>query len=145
MAIVQLLLQCCQMDCCCSQLCVVPVISASHARHTLAPELVRTFQILKHLYNDEENDADLGLYDAFKADAWGVGAILYYAATGQHLNLAADAAAPAAAMAAAKLQLKVSMHQMGNCQLTAQVSSRCLTTVTWTWWTSWCSTTPDGR
>ena len=73
------------MDCCCSQLCVAPVISASHARHTLAPELVRTFQILKHLYNDEENDADLGLYDAFKADAWGVGAILYYAATGHHL------------------------------------------------------------
>ena len=32
-----------------------------------------------------DSSASLGMYAAFKADAWGLGAILYYAATGAHL------------------------------------------------------------
>lgn len=61
----------------------------------MAPEIFRTFwtQILA--------DALLSPYDAIKADAWGVGAILYYAATGQHLL--PDQPASASSTAAAPL------------------------------------------
>ena len=47
----------------------------------MAPYICRTYWA-QVLGNDP---APQDVYDAFKADAWGVGALLYYAATGQQL------------------------------------------------------------
>lgn len=100
----------------------------------MTPEVFRTFwtQIL--------GDADVpqSPYDVIKADAWGVGAILYYAATGQHLlpDPPASAASTAAALlsssrcsvppaanvpALTRLRAKSAIHPMVTCQLAAQM------------------------
>lgn len=62
-----------------------PLLSLDHIAGTpayMAPEAVqgRVAQAARHSHTDS-----LGSYDAVKADAWGVEALVFYAATGEHL------------------------------------------------------------
>ena len=52
----------------------------------MAPEAARGLHAQhKDSKAEQEKTASLGSYDAVKANAWGVGAIIFYAANGRHL------------------------------------------------------------